>query len=108
MEEPSDRQLTKNDILGRILFPSSEIQNRISELGKQITKDYKDKKLLLVSVLRGGVIFLADLAKQIDLPVSIDFMGISTYGIEEEGPNGPIWSTCCETGGTFAGFRAIT
>jgi hypoxanthine phosphoribosyltransferase len=83
LEEASGRQLTKNDILGRILFPSSEIQKRISELGKQITRDYKGKNLLLVSILRGGVIFLADLAKQIDLPVSIDFMGISTYGIEE-------------------------
>ncbi len=83
MEKASGRQLTKNDVLGRILYSSSEIQNRISELGIQITKDYKGKNLLLVSVLRGGVIFLADLAKQIDLPVSIDFMGISTYGIEE-------------------------
>ena len=83
MEESSDRQLIKSDILGRILFPSSEIQKRILELGKEITRDYKNKNLLLVSVLRGGVIFLTDVAKQIDLPLSIDFMGISTYGLRE-------------------------
>ena len=84
MEKIPDRQLIKSEILGRVLFPSSEIQERISELGKQITKDYKDKNLLLVSILRGGVIFLTDVAKQIDLPLSIDFMAISTYGIAKD------------------------
>ncbi|MCK5566709.1 MAG: hypoxanthine phosphoribosyltransferase [Actinomycetia bacterium] len=68
-------------MLGKILFPSSEIQKRISELGKQITNDYKGKDVLMVSVLRGGVIFLSDLVKNIDLLLSIDFMSISTYGI---------------------------
>lgn len=83
MEETQDRQLIKSEILGKVLFPGSEIQKRISELGKQITKDYQGKNLLLVSILRGGVIFLTDIAKQIDLPLSIDFMAISTYGIAE-------------------------
>ncbi|GAH18824.1 unnamed protein product, partial [marine sediment metagenome] len=55
------KELLKNNILGKVLFPSSDIKNRISELGKEITQDYKDKNLLLVSVLRGGVIFLSDL-----------------------------------------------
>lgn len=75
------KELLKNNILGKVLFPSSDIKNRISELGKEITQDYKDKNLLLVSVLRGGVIFLSDLMKEIDLPLSIDFMSISAYGI---------------------------
>lgn len=83
MEDTPDRKLIKSDILGRVFFPGSEIQKRVSELGKQITKDYKDKNLLLVSILRGGVIFLTDIAKQIDLPLSMDFMAISTYGITE-------------------------
>ena len=80
-EYKEERELTKSNILGKILFPSSEIQKRISELGKQITNDYKGKDVLLVSVLRGGVIFLSDLVKNIDLLLSIDFMSISTYGI---------------------------
>jgi len=80
-EYKEERELTKSDILGNILFPSSEIQKRISELGKQITNDYKGKDVLMVSVLRGGVIFLSDLVKNIDLLLSIDFMSISTYGI---------------------------
>ncbi len=71
--------LIKNPILGKVLFPGSEIQARISELGKIITEDYKDKDLLLVSVLRGSVIFLTDLIRQIDLEASIDFMSISSY-----------------------------
>lgn len=80
-EYKEEKELTKSNILGKILFPSSEIQKRISELGKQITNDYKGKDILLVSVLRGGVIFLSDLVKNIDLLLSIDFMSISTYGI---------------------------
>lgn len=81
LNEQKEKELLKNNILGKVLFPSSDIKNRISELGKEITQDYKDKNLLLVSVLRGGVIFLSDLMKEIDLPLSIDFMSISVYGI---------------------------
>ena len=80
-EIKKERELTKSNILGKILFPSSELKKRISELGNQITDDYKGKEVLLVSVLRGGIIFLSDLIKEIDLPLSIDFMSISTYGI---------------------------
>ncbi len=79
-----EKELTKSNILGKILFPSSELKNRVSELGEQITEDYKGKEILLVSVLRGGIIFLSDLIKKIDLALSIDFMSISTYGINED------------------------
>ena len=79
-----DRELTKSNILGKILFPSSEIKKRVFELGKQITDDYKGKDVLLISILRGGIIFLSDLIKDIDIPLSIDFMSISTYGINED------------------------
>jgi hypoxanthine phosphoribosyltransferase len=71
--------LINNPILGKVLFPGSEIQARISELGEIITADYTGKDLLLVSVLRGSVIFLTDLIRQIDLESSIDFMSISSY-----------------------------
>ena len=75
------KELIQNKIIGKILFPGSEINEKVSELGKQITDDYKNKDLVLVSILRGGIIFLSDLARNIDLPVSIDFMSISNYGI---------------------------
>jgi hypoxanthine phosphoribosyltransferase len=84
MEKPGTENtgtfnLIKNPILGKVLIPSSEIQARISELGEIITADYTGKDLLLVSVLRGSVIFLTDLMRQIDLESSIDFMSISSY-----------------------------
>ena len=63
-----------------VLIPSSEIQNKVSELGTQITRDYRGERLLLVGVLRGAVIVLGDLMRNIDLPCEIDFMDISSYG----------------------------
>lgn len=64
----------------KILFEEKEIQDRVTELGRQITKDYKGKDIVLVSVLRGGAIFMADLARKIELPLEMDFMAISSYG----------------------------
>ena len=71
--------LHNSKILGKILFSSQDINKRVAELGRQITDDYIDRKPLLISVLRGGVIFLTDLARKIDLQLSIDFIGISSY-----------------------------
>jgi len=82
LNDKTEKELIKSNILGKVLFSECDIRKRISELGKEITKDYKQKNLLLVSILRGGVIFLSDLIKQIDLPLSIDFMSISSYGID--------------------------
>ncbi len=84
MEKPGTEKtgtfnLINNPILGKVLFPSSEIQARISELGEIITADYTGKDLLLISVLRGSVIFFTDLIRQIDLESSIDFISISSY-----------------------------
>jgi len=81
LRRENDKKLAKNDILGNVLFSEQEISERVSELGREITKNYKGRNLLLVSILKGGVIFLADLIKQIDLTLSIDFMSISSYGI---------------------------
>jgi hypoxanthine phosphoribosyltransferase len=82
LRRQKEKKLVKNDILGNILFSGQEISERVSELGREITKNYKGRNLLLVSILKGGVIFLSDLIKQIDLPLSIDFMSISSYGID--------------------------
>ncbi|MCL5070531.1 MAG: hypoxanthine phosphoribosyltransferase [Actinobacteria bacterium] len=72
--------MNSSEALGRILFPGEEIQKKVKELGNKITLDYKDKELLIVCILRGAVIFLTDLIRHIDLPLSIDFMSISSYG----------------------------
>jgi hypoxanthine phosphoribosyltransferase len=63
-----------------VLIPSSEIQEKVEELGRLITRDYWGERPLLVGVLRGAVIFLGDLMRDIDLPCEIDFMDISSYG----------------------------
>ncbi len=72
-----------DDILGRVLFPSELIQNKVKELGSRITADYKDKELVIICILRGAVIFLTDLIRNIRLPFSIDFIGISSYEINQ-------------------------
>jgi len=67
--------------LAEILIPEETLQARIREMGQQISEDYRDLgSLHLVCVLKGGVMFLADLMRTIDLPHSIDFMAISSYG----------------------------
>jgi hypoxanthine phosphoribosyltransferase len=66
--------------LEQILIPAEDLQERISELGQQINKDYLGKNLHLICILRGGVLFLADLMRQITVPHTIDFMAVSSYG----------------------------
>ena len=62
-----------------IMYSADEIAARIAELGKEITRDYADKDLVLIGVLKGSVIFLADLMRAIDLKLTIDFMAVSSY-----------------------------
>lgn len=62
-----------------VLFSADQIQERIRELGAQLTAEYADKELVLVGVLKGSCIFLADLMRVIDLPLTIDFMAVSSY-----------------------------
>lgn len=62
-----------------ILYSAEEINERVAALGAQITADYADKDLVLVSVLKGSCVFLADLMRVIDLPLTIDFMAVSSY-----------------------------
>lgn len=64
----------------RVLVSREEIQAKTEELAKRITEDYKGKDLLLVGVLKGGFMFLSDLARAIDLPLSLDFISVSSYG----------------------------
>lgn len=68
------------EYLASILISEEEIRNRVMELGKQITGDYQNKDLLVVGILKGAVPFLADLIRQIKLPLKYDFMAVSSYG----------------------------
>ena len=63
-----------------VLYPAREIRERVQELGRVITADYEGRSPVLVSVLKGGAMFLADLFREIHLPVRVDFMSISPYG----------------------------
>src|SRR6476620_2737303 len=62
-----------------VLFSEEDIRSKIAALGAQITADYQDKDIVLVGVLKGSCVFLADLMRAIDLPLTIDFMAISSY-----------------------------
>ena len=63
----------------RILFTEEQIRDRVTELGARITADYKGSELVMVGVLKGSCVFLADLMRAVDLPLSIDFMSVSSY-----------------------------
>ena len=63
-----------------VLIPEEEIQKRIAEVGAQLSKDYEGEEVLMICILRGGVFFACELAKHLTVPVSMDFMCVSSYG----------------------------
>ncbi|WP_353893369.1 hypoxanthine phosphoribosyltransferase [Proteinivorax hydrogeniformans] len=67
-------------VVDKVLFSEKDLAEKVSELGKQIAEDYKDKDLLLVCVLKGGILFMSDLSKKIDIPLKMDFIAVSSYG----------------------------
>lgn len=69
------------DFLGEVLIDEPTLQARIRELGSQISEDYRDGNLLMVCILRGGVMFLTDLMRAIEIPHAIEFMAVSSYGV---------------------------
>lgn len=69
-----------NNDIEKVLLSEEDLKNIVERLGAQITEDYKDKNLVLVSVLKGSVLFMADLMRAIKLPCKIDFMAVSSYG----------------------------
>ncbi len=66
--------------IGEVLITADEIQDKIAELAKQISEEYRGKDLLLVGVLKGAFVFMSDLARHLDLPIEFDFMAVSSYG----------------------------
>ena len=67
-----------------VLFTEQQIADRVAELAAQIERDHHGKELVLVGVLKGAFVFVSDLARKIDLPLSVDFIGLSSYGEETE------------------------
>ena len=65
---------------GEVLLSEQQLRERIGELGAEITRDYAGKEPLLVCVLKGAFVFMADLARAVDLPIEFDFMAVSSYG----------------------------
>ncbi len=74
--------MEQNNICEKILYSEEIIQNKVSELGKKITEDYKNDDIVFIAILNGAFMFCGDLMKRIDLNCTIDFMQVSTYGNE--------------------------
>ena len=72
--------MSMHDDIKEVLISEEQLKSKVVELGRQISKDYAGKNLLMVSVLKGSVIFMSDLMRAIDIPCRIDFMSVSSYG----------------------------
>ena len=81
---------TYQEFLDEILIDSQTLQSRIAELGAQISQDYQEKDPHLICILRGGVLFLTDLMRQLTIPHTIDFMAIASYGAGSRQSSGQV------------------
>lgn len=68
------------ELLAETLITEQQLQKRIAELGADISRDYQGRELLLICILRGGIMFLTDLMRQVRIPHAVDFMAVSSYG----------------------------
>ena len=73
-----------HEYLDEILINEEELLKRVVELGQEISRDYAGEELHLICILRGGVLFLTDLMRQLTIPSTIDFMAVSSYGTERK------------------------
>ena len=69
-----------NNDIKKVLYSEEDLKKIVADLGAQISEDYKDRNLLLVSVLKGSIVFMSDLMRAITIPCEIDFMSVSSYG----------------------------
>ena len=74
------KQSELNDSIEKVYLTNEQIQERVQVLGKKITEDFSGQELVVVGILKGAFIFMADLCRNIDLPMKVDFMSISSYG----------------------------
>ena len=70
--------------LEKILLSREEIAARVKELGAEISRDYDGKELVMISVLKGAVVFLADLMREVTIPAGFDFLAVSSYGLKDK------------------------
>jgi hypoxanthine phosphoribosyltransferase len=69
-----------DEAIGRILVPADELDRRVRELGAELSRDYEGRNLLLLGILKGAVLFLSDLLRQLQIPAEVDFMAVASYG----------------------------
>jgi len=72
------------EYIGRVLISREDLGKRVAELGAEITRDYEGKKILVLGILKGAVPFMADLIREIKLPLAYDFMALSSYGVSTQ------------------------
>ncbi|HWQ78245.1 MAG TPA: hypoxanthine phosphoribosyltransferase [Anaerovoracaceae bacterium] len=72
--------MEENCTFGKIMITEEQLKQRVKELGQQISEDYKGKEILFIGILRGAVIFMSDLIREITLDTQIDFMAVTSYG----------------------------
>jgi hypoxanthine phosphoribosyltransferase len=72
--------MLRDAAIGEILVQPTDLEQRVRQLGAEITRDYAEKDLLLIGVLKGAIFFLADLMRSIEVPCEVDFMAVASYG----------------------------
>jgi hypoxanthine phosphoribosyltransferase len=95
-----------HEFLGEVLITDERLQKRIAEMGEEISRDYQGEELLLICILRGGVMFLTDLMRHINIPHAIDFMAVSSYGVGNRSSTGQVRITL-DLNTTVAGRSVI-
>ncbi len=80
VKNKDDSYIIDDDTKIKLLISEKVLKDKIKELGKKITDDYKDDNPILIAVLRGSFIFVADICREIKIPVTFDFMAVSSYG----------------------------
>jgi len=78
------------EFIGEILVTESDLQKRVKEMGEEISRDFEGEKLHLICILRGGILFLCDLIRHISVPVTLDFMAVSSYGASQRQTTGQV------------------
>ena len=79
-----------HDYIDEVLITQEQLQQRIAELGEEISHDYQGRELLMLCILRGGVMFLTDLIRQLTVPVAIEFMAVLSYGSGARASSGEV------------------
>ncbi|MGI6251257.1 MAG: hypoxanthine phosphoribosyltransferase [Anaerolineaceae bacterium] len=81
---------TWQEYIKHVLIPEEQLKQRVYELGEEITCDYQGETLLIICILRGGVMFMTDLVKHIDVPLTMEFMAVSSYGSGARASSGDV------------------